>query len=479
MAYVIKRPNRHGAERFTGMYKAADGTYKSAGTYDTEPRALEVAEESEQHAQAQLTSTSPADKATMTLAQFMSKFLTDHDIEANSKEAYARQLTLHALPYIGGQRVAEISRETIHQLLTVVLKEDGASQVTILHTRTALSSMMQMAWDHGYRKDNPVRGIKLKGVPTKPIVVATKDQFLRVYSGLPTQPSRVLARLGVSSGCRLCELISFIPEDFDFASDMLSVRRSTVEVTAEYHPTGGRFLTRAYTKNGEHRRFKIDHAVGQLVQEHIVLHGIAPGQQIFPARLFASTEAAGKPRLSSEEMEAFGYTDELPNGLRYKHGTLGAYVTVKCRCPACKQWSRDYSRDRKRAKTGRSSREWSPKRRSDPTEYLGADVWRRIWNKAVADADLPFDYTPYQVRHTHASWLIDQGVDLARVQYRLGHGDLQATTRYVKILDAEDTKAADVMATILGEVALHLGVCVLPGLLVRSLGPLDCCRHGL
>jgi hypothetical protein len=62
------------------------------------------------------------------------------------------------VPYIGKQRVAEVSRETIHRLLTVVLKEEGASQTTILHTRTALSSMMQMAWDNGYRKDNPVRG---------------------------------------------------------------------------------------------------------------------------------------------------------------------------------------------------------------------------------------------------------------------------------------------------------------------------------
>jgi hypothetical protein len=34
---------------------------------------------------------------------------------------------------------------TIHRLLTVVLKDEGASQTTILHTRTALSSMMQMA----------------------------------------------------------------------------------------------------------------------------------------------------------------------------------------------------------------------------------------------------------------------------------------------------------------------------------------------
>jgi site-specific recombinase XerD len=63
----------------------------------------------------------------------------------------------------------------------------------------------------------------------------------------------------------------------------------------------------------------------------------------------------------------------------------------------------------------------------------------------------------FATRHTrfvtHASWLIDQGVDLARVQYRLGHGDLQATTRYVKILDEEDPKAADVMSAILGDVA--------------------------
>jgi integrase len=68
-------------------------------------------------------------------------------------------------------------------------------------------------------------------------------------------------------------------------------------------------------------------------------------------------------------------------------------------------------------------------------------------------ARLPFRYSPYQVRHTHASWLIDQGVDLARVQYRLGHGDLQATTRYVKVLDEEDPKAAEVISAMLGDVA--------------------------
>ena len=155
-----------------------------------------------------------------------------------SRRTARKPTTLHVIPYIGKQRVSEVSRETIHRLLTVVRKEEGASQTTILHTRTALSAMLQMAWDNGYRKDNPVRGIRLKGVPVKPIIVATKDQFLRVYGALPNQPAKVLARLGVSSGARLCELISFVPEDFDFAANMLAVRRSTVEVTARYHPTG-------------------------------------------------------------------------------------------------------------------------------------------------------------------------------------------------------------------------------------------------
>jgi site-specific recombinase XerD len=48
-----------------------------------------------------------------------------------------------------------------------------------------------------------------------------------------------------------------------------------------------------------------------------------------------------------------------------------------------------------------------------------------------------------------ASWLIDQGVDLERVRHRLGHGDLTTTTRYVKILDEEDSTAADVISGLL------------------------------
>jgi len=55
------------------------------------------------------------------------------------------------------------------------------------------------------------------------------------------------------------------------------------------------------------------------------------------------------------------------------------------------------------------------------------DVWRRIWSNAVDDAGLPFRYTPYQVLHTHASWLIAAGQPLPYIQARLGHEKITTT----------------------------------------------------
>src|ERR1700676_1971580 len=105
---------------------------------------------------------------------------------------------------------------------------------------------------------------------------------------------------------------------------MVSVNKSTVRVTAEFRPEGFRFLTRNYTKNGEHRRFKIDHSVSAMVQEHIADNGIKPGQLIFPVRLFTEKMVSRRERKSPQEMAALGLTDPLPNGRQYQHGTLGA-----------------------------------------------------------------------------------------------------------------------------------------------------------
>lgn len=49
MAYAERRERKKGVH-YRGVYKAADGRYRSVGTFSTEERALVVAEEAERHA---------------------------------------------------------------------------------------------------------------------------------------------------------------------------------------------------------------------------------------------------------------------------------------------------------------------------------------------------------------------------------------------------------------------------------------------
>ena len=72
----------------------------------------------------------------------------------------------------------------------------------------------------------------------------------------------------------------------------------------------------------------------------------------------------------------------------------------------------------------------------------GLDDWNRIWRRAVAESGIPFKPTAYQVRHTHASWLIDAGENPKAVMHRLGQADLRTTARYVHVLDETGESAA-------------------------------------
>ena len=240
MAYVIERESRSGT-RYVGVYRAADGKYKSAGTYDSHERAYEIAEEEERHARGFLEETSPADKAKMTIAEFCEqRFLCYHAVSPGTRQEYGYTAKNHIIPYIGHLRISEVSRATFFNLLVEVLPAKEASQVTVRATRKVLSAMCQMAFDEGYRNNNPLRSIRLKQAPTKPVLVASYDQWRRLEEALTYPPARLYARLNVTSWARRCEMIGFRPCDFEFGQQMLNVTRSTVYVNAAYHPSGRR-----------------------------------------------------------------------------------------------------------------------------------------------------------------------------------------------------------------------------------------------
>jgi integrase len=446
MAYAERRERKKGV-RYRGIYKAADGRYRSAGTFSTEARALAVAEEAERHA-AEVSGGAaggmdPAIRATRTIRQYAPLFLRHHQVEGNTKDTYSDTLRLHVIPFLGGCRLAETDRTVARNYITALV-EAGRSANTIRQAKVVLGAMFGMAVSDGYLDYNPFHDVKIPKVPgRRAIKVATPEQFLKVRACLPTRPAQIFATLLVSSGIRFCEAIGLEPGDFDFEAAILEVARSVVKVSRQHHPQGKTFLVRDYTKNGQTRRLKLDRAAVELVRGHVAEHGIGEGEVIFPADLVVPPRRT-KPRLTEEEIAALGDC-EPASGRVYAHGTMGGYVRAKCRCAGCRQWARDYGRERMRARRAAASgvvrRRWEKSR--DPDEpYLDEPSWNRIWARAVADSGIPFKPTAYQVRHTHASWLIDAGENPKAVMHRLGQADLRTTARYVHVLDETGESAA-------------------------------------
>jgi integrase len=338
--------------------------------------------------------------------------------------------------------MAETDRTVARNYITALL-EEGRSANTIRQAKVVLCAMFGMAVADGYVDYNPFHDVKIPKVPgRRAIKVATPEQYLTMPACLPTRPAQVFSPL-VSSGIRFCEAVGLKPADFDFDAGILEVARSVVKVSREPHPRGKTFLVRDYTKNDQTRRLKLDPAVVELVGGHVAEHGIGEREVTFPTDLVVPPRRT-KPRLTEEELRAVGDCEPV-GGRVYAHGTLGGYVTAKCRCAGCRQWASDYGRMRMRVRraavSGPARRRWEKSR--DPDEpYLDKQLWDRIWARAVTESGIPFKPTAYQVRHTHASWLIDAGENPKAVMHRLGQADLRTTARYVHVLDETGESAA-------------------------------------
>jgi hypothetical protein len=97
-----------------------------------------------------------------------------------------------------------------------------------------LSSMLQMAWNEGYRNDNPISTITLKQSPTKPVLVSSHAQWNRLEAALPFRAALVYARLNVTTWARQSEMRTFRPCDFEFGpTTMINITRSASYVTSD------------------------------------------------------------------------------------------------------------------------------------------------------------------------------------------------------------------------------------------------------
>lgn len=283
--------------------------------------------------------------------------------------------------------------------------------------------------------------MKTPPVPKKPLQIITPEQFDDAYHALPEGDFRLLAETEIESGLRWGELTELRVKDLKIRTRILTVSRAVVEIHPKFHPTGGRFLVKDYPKDKEYRRFKLSTQITDKLEEHIKTKNLSAEDLLFVLRQ-DTTQPRTRPRLVADPA-GLGMTAPNENGRSYRHATLSAYSAGKCRCSHCKAAVAIYRADR-RAKGKDNPR--TPRTRETDGHIPSDWFRRRIWNPALEAAELNFKPTMRDLRHAHASWLLNGGADLQVVKERLGHASIATTERYLHTLPDADETALDALA---------------------------------
>lgn len=441
MGFSRRRAGRDGRPHYTAYYLDIRGRERSAGTFGRKKDAEDAWKTAEAAIRAGRRGDPSRGKRPFE-DYVLADWLPHHQLEPGVRSEYARQIRKHLLPFFGPMKMRDIMPEQVRQWVTD-MQSRGVPPRTIQYCKVSiLNAIFTTALEDEVVTFHPSRGVKTPAVPKKPRRIITAAEFDLLYKALPDADTRMLVETDIESGLRWGELTELRVRDLDQATRILTVRRAVVQVPAEEHPSGGRFLVKDYPKDKEYRRLKLSAQITAKIVAHIRARGLGADDLLFSYQV--PDQPAARRRLAV--IEAAGLTDPDAHGRRYRHGTLTAYNAARCRCEHCRGAYASYRAARRAA--GKDSPR-APRAR-DTDGHIPADWFRRqVWYPARDAAGLA-GLRVHDLRHAHASWLLGGGADLQVVKECLGHASIVTTERYLHSLPTADETALDALSRIRG-----------------------------
>lgn len=83
----------------------------------------------------------------------------------------------------------------------------------------------------------------------------------------------------------------------------------------------------------------------------------------------------------------------------------------------------------------------NPPSSDDAENFVAKDRWRRTWIRACKKAGMLWVPRTHDLRHTHATHLLKNGIDLHEVKDRLGHSSIRTTEVYLHEVRKHQSKA--------------------------------------
>jgi integrase len=344
MGFSRKRIGRDGKPRYTAYYLDLRGQERSAGTFPNKKAADKAWQDEEAKVRAGKPGNPSRGKQTFE-AYVMDKWLPHHLLEPGVRSNYASHIRNHLLPFFGSMKMRDIMPELVREWVTWMKGKDASAQTIKYSKGSVLNAIFTTALEDEVVTIHPSHGVKIPPAPEKPRRIITPAQFDRLYQALPDADAQLLVETDIESGLRWGELTEVRVRDIDFATCILTVSRAVVELTAEDHPDGGRFLVKDYPKDKEYRRFKLSQQITAKIHAHVAAKGLGSDDLIFTYQP-PTHNRTRRPDLAAAPLPGMTEPNEL--GRRYRHGTLTAYNAAKCRCDHCRGAYADY-RARRRA----------------------------------------------------------------------------------------------------------------------------------
>lgn len=279
MAYVRKRAQKDGTVRYYARYLGPDGRQHEQGGFLSRREADKAAAALEIDA-GRGEWTSPLAARTL-FAEYIetSYWPTTEHLEVSTRAAYRYLLDKHFLPRFGKLQMRRISPAVVQAWVNDAAKTKLSAR-SVVKYHALLHKIFARAVIERAVAANPCAYTELPKVITKPKRIITVEQFDAILAGIPSR-HRIMVLLAIETGLRWGELIALRPVDIDFASRVVYVRRTIVEVARKNSPTGQRCFVKDYPKDDEPRLVQIEAATCVLLRAHMVEHGIRDTDLLF------------------------------------------------------------------------------------------------------------------------------------------------------------------------------------------------------
>jgi integrase len=214
-------------------------------------------------AQTDAASGRPLDTDTLTLGEFLARWLDGTvrpRLNPTTVHRYEQLIRLHIIPHVGAVRVAKFAAAHVEQLYASMAAA-GASADTRHKAGVLLGTALRRAARLRLLATNPVRDVDKPRPVRKEIRPLDADQAGQLVAA--ARPDRLysLYALALDSGMRQGELFALQWEDIDWATGTVQVRHSLEEIKGRLR------LKDVKTKHGR-RRIKLAPSTLDALQEH-------------------------------------------------------------------------------------------------------------------------------------------------------------------------------------------------------------------